>query len=182
MAHANIGNPVGDIKMNMDFGDELEADEVDFVQRMHEVRMREESLGFEAAVREYRQIETEFVQREADDEWAVIETKRRITEGLLDLALRSSQPQEVCREFWEEMLQRGFSGIDMRHMMGDVYARCCQQNGEFDAGIEALDPLIAELEQLLQSTTLTTQNRAFCNENLHLHTKIRDELKAGIRK
>lgn len=181
MDHADIGNLAGDVEMNMDSDDELGADEVEFVQRMHEVRMREEDLGFEAAVREYRQIETEFVAREANEEWKVIETKRRITESLLDCALRATQPQNVCRELWEEMLQRGFSGIDMRHMMGGIYALCCQENGEFEAGIAVLTPLITELEQLLQRDTLTPQNRKFCEENIRMHKKIIDKLKAGIR-
>ena len=185
MAHAKIGNLAGDVKMSVDddseLTDELEADEVEFVQRMHDVRMREEDLGFEAVSREYRQIETEFVAREANDESEVAETKRRITESLLDSALRTQQPQKVCRELWDEMLQRGFSGIDMRHSMGDVYARCCQENGEFDTGIAVLTPLITELEQLLQRDTLTPQNREFCEENLRIHRKIVDELKAGIR-
>jgi hypothetical protein len=38
-----------------------------------------------------------------------VETRRRITEWLLDEALRNEQPHEVCREIWAEMLQRGFS-------------------------------------------------------------------------
>lgn len=181
MDHANIGNLAGDVKMSLHVDSELEADEIEFTQRVHAIRMREDDLGFAGVVREYRQIETEFVAREANDEWAVIETKRRITEGLLDSALRTKQSQEVCQELWDEILERGFSGIDMRHMMSDVYARCCQMNGAFDTGIAVLEPLVAELEQLLQQTTLTSQNRKFCEENIRFHKMIIDELKAGIR-
>lgn len=165
----------------MNFGRDLEPEEIEFTDRVDAVYLREGELGFDEAVRAYRQIETEFVDRAGTNEWDVLETKRRITEWLLNFACRSGQPQEVCRELWEEMLERGFSGIDKRHTMGGIYARCCQMNGEFDAGIAVLEPLIAELEQLLQRTTLTSQNRKFCEENIRIHKKIIDELKAGLR-
>jgi len=159
----------------------LEPEEVAFTQRIHAVFLREKDLSFEEAVCEYRRVEAEFVEAAGNDEWDVVETKRRISEWLLRLALRADQPHEVCREFWHELIQRGFSNDEQRYIFTCIYARCCQMNGEFDAGIAVLEPLIAEAEQALAETTLTPDNRAFYEANLQLDRKIRDELKAGIR-
>lgn len=160
----------------------LEPEEIAFNQRIDSVFLSKE-ISFEEAVREYRKIEAEFVERAGDNEYHVVETRRRITEWLLQEALRDEQPHEVCREIWHELLQRGFSDIFLRYTMSGIYARCCQMNGEFDAGLAVIEPLIAESEQALEAetTTLTPPNRAFYEENLRIDRKIRDELKAGIR-
>jgi hypothetical protein len=161
-------------------GRKLEPEEIAFNQRMNVVYLSEE-MSFEEAVREYRRIEAEFVQRAGDNHYHIVETRRRITEWLLSHAHMVEQPQEVCREIWEEMLQRGFSDVERRHTMSGIYARCCQMNGELDAGIAVLEPLITELDHLLNNTTLTPIMRQFYEHELAIHRKIRDELKAGIR-
>jgi hypothetical protein len=158
----------------------LEPEEIAFNQRINAVYLSEE-MSFEDAVREYRRIEAEFVERAGYNEYHVVETRRRITEWLLQHALRDEQPHEVCRELWHELLQRGFSDVWLRYTMSGIYARCCQMNGEFDAGIAVLEPLIAEAEQALADTTLTPNMRAFYEDKLAIDRKIRDALKAGIR-
>ncbi|UQA63442.1 hypothetical protein [Polyangium aurulentum] len=161
----------------------LEPEEVAFTQAVHAVFLREKELGFEEAVREYRRVEAEFVQREHDEEWKVVETKRRITEWLLNFAYRADQPMEVCRQIWEEMLQRGFTDLERRYTMGGIYVRCCQMNGAFDKGLAITESAIAELEQLFaaeaEAPTLTPAMRYDCEQSLRIYRKIRDELKAG---
>jgi len=159
---------------------ELEPEEIAFNERVNAVFLSDE-LSFEGAVREYRQIEAEFVERAGDNEYHFVETRRRITEWLLREALRDEQPHEVCREIWHELLQRGFSGIELRHSMSGLYARCCQRNGEFEAGLAVIEPLIAECEQGLADLTLPPNPREFYEEELRIHSKIRDEFKAGFR-
>jgi hypothetical protein len=159
----------------------LKPEEAAFTQSVHAVFLREVDLSFEDAVREYRRVEAEFVERAGDEEWDILETKRRISEWLLRLALRAEQPHEVCREIWEELVQRGFSNDQQKHIFSAIYARCCQQNGEFDAGITVIEPLIIEIEGQLQSTTLDPEVRVLYTQLLPTHRKIRDELKAGVR-
>jgi hypothetical protein len=161
----------------------LEPEEIALTQRMNEVyfRERKNELSFEDAVREYRQIEAEFVERAGDDESQVVETKRRITESILRSAYENEQPHEVCREIWEELVQRGFSNEERRHNLSDTYVQCCQFNGEFDAGLAVLEPLIAELEQRLEDTTLTPEMHHSCDMTLNTHRRMRDKLKAGIQ-
>jgi hypothetical protein len=158
----------------------LEPEEVAFLQRMNAVYLSED-LSFEEAVREYRQIEEEFVKRAGDNEYHVVETRRRITEWILSEALRDEQPHEVCRAIWHELLERGFSYLEKGHSMSGIYARCCQKNSEFDAGLAVIEPLIVEAEQALADTTIPPNVRAYYEQELAIDCKIRDELKAGIR-
>ncbi len=161
--------------------DEMDPEEIAFNQRIDEVFLRKQKMSFEEVVRQYRQIEAEFVERAGDNEHHVVETKRRITEWLLSEAERSKQPHDVCREIWEELVQRGFSDQFQRQMKSSGYVRCCQHNGEFDAGAAVLEPLIAELEQWLQDPTLAPEMRNFWEHTLASDYKLRDELKASVR-
>ena len=184
MARASIGSETGDpgqTKRNMLKRQKLERDEIEFNNRINAVFLSKQELSFEDAVREYRRIEAEFVERDGDNEYRVVETRRRVTEWLLHHAHKDEQPQEVCREIWEEMLQRGFSDLEKRHTMSGIYARGCQMNGEFDEGIAVLEPLIAEAEQALADPTLAADMRKLYEKELAIHREIRDELKAGIR-
>jgi hypothetical protein len=158
----------------------LEPEEIAFNKRINAVHLSEE-ISFEDAVREYRRIEVEFVERAGDNEYHVLETRRRITEWLLVQAHKDEQPQEVCREIWHEMLERGFSDLELRHTMSGIYARCCQMNGAFDEGLAVIEPLIAEAEQALADTTLTADTREFYENQLAHRRKMREEFKAGIR-
>jgi hypothetical protein len=158
----------------------LEPEEVALIERMNVVLFSKE-MSFEEAVREYRRIEAEFVERACDNEYHVVETRRLITERLLSEALRYGQPHEVCREIWHELLQRGFSDVQKRYNMSGIYARCCQMNGEFDEGLAVIEPLIAEAEQGLADPALPPYLRIFYEYTLPSDRKIRAELKAGIR-
>ncbi len=82
---------------------------------------------------------------------------------------------------WHELLQRGFAGIRDRHARSRIYARCCQMNGEFEAGLAVIERLIAECEQEPADPSLADPH-AFYEYELEKHRKIRDELKAGIRR
>lgn len=156
-------------------------DDAAFLQRIIAVFGRNHEQSFDDVVRQYREIEAEFVGLAGDDEKLVLERKQSITTHLLMDAENSEQPHAVCREIWEELLQRGFMSVDLRHSLSATYARCCQFNGEFDAGLAVLEPLIAELETLLGQEALTRNHRAFGEQFLNIHRPIRDELKAGIR-
>jgi hypothetical protein len=150
----------------------MEPEEIAFNKKINMIFFSEE-LSFEEAVREYRRIEEEFVARAGDNEYHVVETRRRITEWILQEALDCDQPQEVCREIWHELLQRGFSGIEQRFFMSGIYARCCQHNGAFDEGLAVIEPLVAESEQALADPTLPPNPRDFYEYVLEIDRKIR---------
>lgn len=164
----------------MQYSECLDPDTV-FVRRILALFARKEETNFDEVVRQYREIEAEFVELAAEDAAKATERKQSITNHLLMDAEKSEQPHEVCRKLWDELIQRGFMSINMRHAMSSTYARCCQWNGEFDVGIAVLEPLIAELQVLLAQPALTPNHRAFCEQFLRMHTVLRDELAAGIR-
>lgn len=161
--------------------DELEPEEIAFNQRINEVFLRKQKISFDEVVHQYRQIEAEFVERAGDDDHHVVETKRRITEWLLSEAERTKQPHAVCKQLWEELVQRGFSDAFLRHLKSNGYVRCCQRNREFDTGLAVLEPLISELEQWLQDPTLTPEMREFWERTLAIDYNLRDALKGGIQ-
>lgn len=161
--------------------DGVTADEVDFTQRIHETILRRKELPFAAILLEYRNIEEEFVARAGDDKEIALDFKRRISRKILSAAHYASEPQEVCRSLWEEVVERGFSDHEAQRMSTATYARCCQQNGEFAAGIAVLEPLIAEMARAIDSGTLASKDLQCYVEDIAMFHRIRDELKAGIR-
>lgn len=161
--------------------DEMHPDEIAFNQRINAVFLRKQKMSFDEVVRQYRQIEVEFVERAGINDHHVVETKRRITEWLLSEAERSKQPHDVCRGIWEELVLRGFSDHLQKSTFTGIYVRCCQINGEIEAGLALLQPLITELEQWLQESTLAPELRTFWERTVAVDRKLRDELKAGVR-
>ena len=158
-----------------------QSEELPYNRRVVAVMRRRDELSFEELVREMRKIEAEFIARAGDDEARVLGIKRSMSEILLIEAEICEQTHEVCRELWNEVVERGMPLIEDRDNMSTTYARCCQFNGEFDAGIAVLEPRIAELEQLLSTPALTRGNRFYCEENLRYHNELLDKLKARIR-
>jgi len=178
---ANIGKKVGDRNRSIFMSLKSHPEEVAFTDEISQVTLRLMELTFEEAVREYRRIETKFVARAESDEEDVRDIQRRVTAKILGAARGNEQPHEVCRAIWEELVQRGFSDREQKSIFTGIYARCCQMNGEFDAGLAVLEPLIAESEQWLEHAILTPELRAYWEHDLAIDYKIRDELKAGLR-
>lgn len=158
----------------------LTDEEIAFAQAMRAVALRERDLSFEEAVHEYRRVEAEFVKFYGDVTWKIVETKRRVTEWLLVFAIRGKADFDFSRGLWREMLERGFSGIDVKFNMSGVYGRLCQREGAFHEGLAVIEPVLAELEGYLADPSLPQFTRAVCEYERPLLTSMRDELRAGI--
>ncbi len=161
--------------------EEVSPDEIELTHRFTEVRLHEHERPFAEVVHDYRRIEEEFVARVGDNIEVALNFKRRISMLILCAALMADQPHEVCRAIWEEVVERGFQDHETKRNHIGIYARCCQMNGEFTAGIAVLEPLIAEMEQALKGKALTRKERKWYKKDLVTLGKRRDELKAGIR-
>lgn len=159
----------------------LEPEEVAFIRRINAVYLSKEQRSFDEVVRQYRQIEEESIEYPPDEQWKVIETKRRISEWIFQHAFKDDQPHEVCRAIWEELVERGFSDDERRYTFSGIYARCCQMNGEFDAGLEVIAPIIPELERGIDDPTIGSEMQANCRQLIPTYYKIREELRAGLR-
>lgn len=123
-------------------------------RRIESVLIHKPPLSFEEMLKEYRTIEAELVEQAGDDEFDVIETKRRIAEWILTAAFLRDQPFDVCQEAWNNLLAVGFSSRFMKWSMTCTYADCCWENEQDDVGLAVVEPAIAELEQWLSETTL----------------------------
>lgn len=152
-----------------------------FIQRILAIFGRKHEMSFEEVVRQYRMLEAEFVALAGDDEALVVQRRQSITNHLLMDAQNAEQPHHVCHAIWDELMLRGFMSTDLRHSLSNCYARCCQLNGEFKAGLAVIEPLIAELEELLAQPAINPNVRAFCEQFLSIHVETREELKTEIR-
>ena len=161
--------------------EDVSPDEIEFTQKLSETILRELEWPFEKVEREFRRIEKEFVARAGDNQEVVLDVKQRVSKQILGAACRADQPHEVCRKIWEELIERGFSNHETMRNNTAIYARCCQFNGEFAAGIAVLEPLINEMEQALKGKALKKKERKFYEKDVTTFRKIRDELEAGIR-
>ncbi len=134
--------------------------------------------SFTQKVDEYRQVEQEFVQRAGDDAFFVLETKRCIAEAILRQANVTNQPFNVCQDIWNELVQLGFSNIESTCTMSWFYADCCLHNKQYDAGLEVLDTVIAEIHLRLDEPALTRHAVMYYNHELTRLGKHREGLVA----
>jgi hypothetical protein len=132
-------------------------------------------------VEEYHKIEVELVEQAGDDEFDIVETRRRIAEWILTAAFLSDQPFEVCEKSWNRLLDLGFSSLFMKCLKTCVYADCCWENKQDEVGLAVVEPVIGELEQWLAETTLEPHWRSEYESALADLKKRHDKLKAGIR-
>ena len=131
-------------------------------------------------VKAYRMIEAEFVPR-IGDEIFVLETRRRIAEAILRQAHSTEQPFQVCQDAWNDLVSLGFTNMERRSTMTWFYADCCLLEGQFDAGLAVLEPLIADTIRQIEEPTRSDRSVEALKEELARLEELRDELKAGIR-
>jgi hypothetical protein len=106
------------------------------------------SRSFAETTSDYRQVEADFLARlQTDDAFFVPETKRRISSAILMDAHKHKQPFDVCRELWNELLRSDFKDLLQKCALAWFYADCCLFNKQPDAGLAAIEPLIAELQK-----------------------------------
>lgn len=158
-----------------------QSDEFAFMDRYSQVNLRLRDLTFDEAVRQYRDVEAEFITRSGNEENDVRDIQRRITRWILIAAQGNEESFEVCRAIWEDLQKLGFEDLERRCTFSGIYARCCQMNGEFDAGLEIIEPLIPELERGIDDPTIGSEMQAHCRQLLPAFHEIRDELRAGLR-
>jgi hypothetical protein len=150
-------------------------------RRIESVLIRKPPLSYEEMVEEYRKIETDLVEQAGDDEFDIVETRRRIAEWILTAAFLRDQPFDVCEKSWNHLLDLGFNSLDTKCSMTCLYADCCLENEQEEIGLAVVEPAIAELEQWLTETTLEPHWRVEYESTLASLKKRRDKLRAGIQ-
>jgi hypothetical protein len=147
--------------------------------RIESVLMTNPPLGFEEIVEQYRIIEAELVQQAGDDQFDIIETKRRIAEWILTAASWRDQPFDVCQKAWNDLLALGFTSRYMKCNMACIYVDCCLETMQYEAGLAVVEPVIAELTDWLAVTNLEPEWRSDYENGVAGLKKRRDKLKAA---
>jgi hypothetical protein len=140
--------------------------------------MSTRGASFSTFVHEFKAIEIEFVARADDNKHHVGETKRRIAEAILREAILTEQPFDTCRQYWDDLLQLGFTNIEVRCSASCIYADCCFWNHQRDAGLQILGPLLAELERLRSQPAICDHEAEFYREQYDMLKMRFDKLEA----
>ena len=141
----------------------------------------ERTRSFAEAVDDHRRLEAEFVARAPDNEYHVIETRRRVAEIILVLASKKHPPFEVCREAWNEIGRLGFTDISARCTASRFYADCCIYDERPEEGLAVLEPLLTELERQLEERRATQQSTEFQEYYIEYLSDLLGELLAQQR-
>lgn len=147
--------------------------------RIESVLMTNPPLGFEEIVEQYRIIEAELVQQAGNDQFDIIETKRRIAEWILTAASWRNQSFDVCQKAWDDLLALGFTSRYTNCNMTCIYVDCCLNAKQYEAGLAAVEPIIAELEDWLAVTNLEPHWLSDYESGLAGLKKRRDKLQAA---
>lgn len=152
--------------------------DVEAAMRIGRVYARRPWPGFAAAVQEYREIEAELIAQAGDDDFIVLETKRRIAEWIVTCAWRDEVPFEQFQAAWNDLLALGFTDAEKKREMVYYWADYCLDQGLYDLGLAELDPVIAEFEEWLRTTALKPKLRAFYEKDLTNYQFLREGLVA----
>lgn len=150
----------------------------DIALRMAQVFARQPWPGFAAAVQEYRNIEAELIAQAGKDEFRVLEIKRHIAEWILRCAARDDGQFGPFNEAWKALNALGFGNDDTKRQMSWLYADYCLSNGHYNAGLDVLEPVIAQFEPWLQSAVLKPKKRKHLENELENLKCLRDGLVA----
>ena len=140
--------------------------DIEAAMRIGRVYAKRPWPGFAAAVQEYRQIEAKLIEQAGDDDFIILETKRRIAEWIVTCAWRDDVSFEQFQAAWNDLLALGFTDAEKKREMIFYFADYCLNNEHYDLGLAEFDPVIAEFEQWLQTAVLKPKFRAFYEKDL----------------
>jgi hypothetical protein len=140
--------------------------------------LRTRDGDFTQMVQAYRQVEREFVQYASNDDFFALETKRRVAEAILRQANVTNQPFHVCENIWNELVQLGFSNIEITCAMSWFYGDSCRRNAQAAAGIAVIKPLVVEFERLLAEPTVAEDAAEYYRYELDTLGKLLEKLEA----
>lgn len=162
---------------------ELEGEELAFCKASDALLLKslDKKRSFAEAVDDFRRLEEEFVVRGCDNEFHVLETRRRVAETILPMAHHKRPPFEVCREAWNALVRLGFTNIERECAMAWFYADCCRYDEKPEEGLAVLEPLLTKLERGLEEARATQSDTDYFEYHLEPLRKLRDDLLAQQR-
>ena len=152
-----------------------------FASGMQWMHLRSFRVDFASAVEDYQAILDMVIKHVGTGEaaeLAALEFRRRTAELIVSTAHDKKQPFDVCQRCWNDLLQLGFTDIDARCMYSWFFVDSCRQHGQVDIGLGVLDPLLAELNEMMSAPKAPRALKKFCKYQLENLGKLRAELEA----
>jgi hypothetical protein len=150
----------------------------DFVMAKDAAWLKTKDSPFADTVREYKVVESIFTVRAADNEFYVIEMRRRIAESIFADAVIKSEPFDTCMACYEDVVRLGIVEFEVRCTMTWYYGDCCRHNKRTEMGLKMVEPLIAELQRLLAEPNINEVDAWDYRQKLEGHERLLGKLQA----
>ncbi len=151
----------------------------DFERARVESWQRVRRRDFAEVVREFKALEQTFVSRAGEDASYTLFVRRRVAEDLLEFAIcYNKEPFQTCHRLWDELLQYGFIATEQKCASTWFFIDSCRQHGQVDIGLGVLDPLLAELKEMMSAPDAPKPLKRYCRSELATLGKLRTELEA----
>lgn len=137
-----------------------------FRRRIESILVKTPTMAYAEVSHAYREIEAEVIQNAGYDEWEVLETRRRIAEAMVQSAHMLEQPFETCRDNWNALVELGFSSIQTLCNMAWFYADSCLFHAHYDAGLEVLELVLAEIHRRLDEPNITQEAEEYYDQEI----------------
>lgn len=151
-----------------------------FSRRVEAILVKTPMMTYAEVVHAYQALEAEFIQDAGYNEWEALETKRRIAEAMLQSAHMLEQPFETCRDNWNALVELGFSSIQTLCNMAWLYVDSCLFHAHYDAGLEVIDTVFAEIHRRLEEPSITREAEEYYDQEITSFGKLHDGLVAHL--
>ena len=143
------------------------------------VCLKYRDLTFEEIVESYRIIERTALARVSDNQFLALETRRRVAEQLVYAAIYKDRAWEEARVLLDELLRLGFTNIEVKVFVLQIYSKYCLKIARSDEGIALLAPLETELATKFNRKDLTKPARRFYSIELQRTRALLNKLRAA---
>lgn len=114
---------------------------------------------YEELVAAFKAVECEFVPRleAAGEHWEAQETRRRVAEGLLGIAIDAGRSVEEYDQILQQIRELGFDDIRREIEVSLTYAHGCARHGAHERVLHCLIPLVERLAADAEPTDSTVR-------------------------
>jgi hypothetical protein len=131
--------------------------EDEVAKHMGEAFLKTRIMRFEELVPVYKAVEAQLLARLSDEEFLILETRRRVAEQILHRAAERCS-LDVCREYLRDLLRLGFTDASLKCTAYISYSMRCEETGHADEGVALLEALDQELGRQLQNVPIMLED------------------------
>ena len=125
---------------------------------------------YEELVAAFEAVEAKFVPRfeAADERWKTQETRRRVAEGLLGIAIDAGRPVDEYDRLFQRIRDLGFDDVRREVEVSLTYAHGCARQAAHDRLLRCLVPLVDRLAADIETTdSVVRQLMGECQSLIH---------------